>query len=174
MKAELLRGAIGGIGATSGAIIAMSLSFSWTGLTSGAGLMSLIPATLAFAAAGIIVFTGDVSALRAAVATLLAHLAAILVAVPVALLVNPLTRTVLPGVFAYVVAAVTIAALLCGGRLSLVVVAAALAIVAACTAVPGQGGDLGWSMWFALVVVAWIAIPIAARRAARAEPKSST
>lgn len=168
MKAELLRGAIGGIVATSGAVIAMSLSFSWTVLTSGAGLMSVIPAVLAFAAAGIIVFTGDVSALRAAAATIVAHLAALAVALPVGLLINPLTRTVLPGVFAYVVGGVIIAALLCGGRISLIVVATAVAIVAASLAVPAQGGDLGWGMWFALVVVAWIVIPIAARRAAHA------
>jgi hypothetical protein len=165
MKAQLARGAIGGVIAITGAMIAMSLSFSWTVLVSGAGLASLVPAALAFAVAGVIVFTGEVSALRAAMATLAGHVVAIPVALPVAVLFNPLTRTVLPGTFAYVVAGVTIAALLCGGRLSLLVVGLAIAIVAASTLVPAQGGDLGWWIWFALVVAAWTILPIAARRA---------
>jgi hypothetical protein len=87
------------------------------------------------------------------------------VALPVSVLFNPISRTVLPGTFAYVVSGVTIAALLCGGRMSLLVVVSGVAIVAAGTLVPAQGGDVGWSMSFALVVAAWTVIPTAARRA---------
>ncbi|HEX2140700.1 MAG TPA: hypothetical protein VHK28_00310, partial [Candidatus Limnocylindria bacterium] len=101
---------------------AMFVGFSWSVLVSGSGATSLFVAAVAFAVAGIIVFTGDVSALRAGTATLAGHVAAMAVAGPVVLLVNPLTRTVLPGTFTFVVAGIVIASLLCGGRLNLAVV----------------------------------------------------
>lgn len=163
--AELIRGAIAGVVASAGAMTAMFVGFSWSPLVSGSGATSLLLMAFAFAAAGIIVFTGDVSALRAAAATLTAHVAATAVAVPFVLLANPLTRTVLPGTFAYIVAGVVVSSLLCGRRLNLAAVGSAVAIVLASIAVPVQGGGLGWSMWFALVIAAWTIIPIAARPA---------
>ncbi|HEX2141056.1 MAG TPA: hypothetical protein VHK28_02110, partial [Candidatus Limnocylindria bacterium] len=98
--------------------------------------------------------------------------AAMAVVGPAVLLVNPLTRTVLPGTFTFVVAGIVIASLLCGGRLNLAVVGSAVAMVFASTAVPVQGGDLGWSMWLALVIGAWTIIPIVARHAAKQSSES--
>jgi hypothetical protein len=172
MRTQVLRGVLGGVVATAGAVTAMFVGFSWSVLVSGSGATSMFVAAVAFAVAGIIVFTGDVSALRAGTATLAGHVAAMAVAVPVVLLVNPLTRTVLPGTFTFVVAGIVIASVLCGRRLNLAVVGAAVAIVLVSTAVPVQGGDVAWSMWFALVIAAWTIIPVIARHAA--EPPSES
>ncbi len=172
IKAQLIRGVIAGIVAMTGAMTATFVGFSWGVLVSGPGLSSLFLAAVAFVIAGIIVFSGDVSALRAGTATLAGHVAAIAVAVPVALLMTPLTPSVLPATFSYVVAGVVIASLLCGGRLNLPVIGSAVAIVLASAAVPVQGGDLCWSMWFALVIAAWTIIPILSRHAAESLSES--
>ena len=166
MKSQLARGAIGGVVATASAVAAMLVGFSWTVFISGSIIGSLVVAGLGLAAAGVTVFTGDVSAFRAAVSTLGAHLVAIVVALPIGAIANPITGSVLPGTFTYVVVGVVLAALLCGGRLSIVVAGLAVAIVLASTAVPVQGGDSAWAMWLGLVLGAWTTIPIAARHAA--------